>query len=175
MQLVYQHPSEALSPRLNARQAIAGPLRRLRLCPPAEVKARVARLMAQVDLAPELASRRPAALSGGQCQRVAIARALAMAPEVLIADEVTSALDVTVQAHVLALLARLGRETGMSMIFISHDLGVVRHLCDRVLVMRRGRIVEKGPTERVLGAPREGYTRAQVASIPRLPGAEAAA
>ena len=173
VQLVYQHPYEALSPRLTAYQSIAEPLGRHRMVPPEKIAERVAELMREVDLSPDLAKRRPAQLSGGQCQRVAIARALALEPRVLIADEVTSALDVTLQAQVLDLLIRLQAERGLTMIFISHDLGVIRRLCDHVIVMRAGRIVEAGPTARVFDAPAEPYTRDLLAAIPRLPSAEA--
>jgi len=129
--------------------------------------------MREVDLSPDLGQRRPGQLSGGQCQRVAIARALGLEPRILIADEVTSALDVTLQAQVLDLLIRLQAERELTMIFISHDLGVIRRLCDRVVVMRGGRIVETGPTDRVFDAPTEVYTRELIEAIPRLPTAEA--
>ena len=175
IQLIYQHPAEALSPRLPALAAVAEPIHRHGLAPRAEARRRAAALMEEVGLGPELHGRRPSELSGGQCQRVAVARALALDPEALIADEATSALDVTVQAQLLALLARLRRERGLALILISHDLGVVRHLCDRVVVMRRGEIVEAGETARVLSEPAHPYTRALVAAIPRLPGEPAPA
>ncbi|GGA25406.1 dipeptide ABC transporter ATP-binding protein [Neptunicoccus cionae] len=171
VQLVYQHPYEALSPRMRIRDAIAEPLRRHKLCPAQEVPARVADLMAQVDLDPTLGDRLPAQLSGGQCQRVAIARALAMDPRVLIADEVTSALDVTLQAQVMDLLIRLQKERGLTMIFISHDLAVIRRLCNSVIVMRRGEIVEAGPTGQVFDDPAQEYTRTLIDAIPRLEAA----
>lgn len=168
VQLIYQHPYDALSPRMTVRNAIAEPLRRHRLCPKSEVGTRVEDLMRQVDLSPDLSTRLPPQLSGGQCQRVAIARALAMDPRVLIADEVTSALDVTLQAQVMDLLIRLQKQRGLTMIFISHDLAVIRRLCNSVLVMRRGEIVEAGPTVRVFDAPQEAYTRALIDAIPHL-------
>lgn len=173
VQLVYQHPYEALSPRMRIRDAIAEPLRRHGLCPASEVSMRVADLMAQVDLAPDLGDRLPAQLSGGQCQRVAIARALAMDPSVLIADEVTSALDVTLQAQVMDLLIRLQKERGLTMIFISHDLAVIRRLCNSVIVMRQGEIVEAGPTTQVFDNPSQDYTRTLIEAIPHLDGISA--
>ncbi|MDA7966843.1 ABC transporter ATP-binding protein [Ruegeria sp.] len=171
VQLIYQHPYEALNPRMTIYNAIAEPLRRHRLCAPSDVPDQVADLMAQVDLWPELASKIPGQLSGGQCQRVAIARALAMNPRVLIADEITSALDVTLQAQILDLLLRLQKERGLTMIFISHDLAVIRKLCHSVIVMRRGEIVETGPTEQVFDTPETDYTRDLIAAIPHLPEA----
>lgn len=173
VQLVYQHPYEALSPRICIRDAIGEPLRRHKLCSPKDIPAKVADLMQQVDLAPELGDRLPAQLSGGQCQRVAIARALAMDPRVLIADEVTSALDVTLQAQVMDLLIRLQKERGLTMIFISHDLAVIRRLCNSVIVMRQGEIVEAGPTADVFDSPTQDYTRKLIDAIPRLDAAPA--
>ena len=129
---------------------------------------RVAELMALVELDPDLAGRKPGQLSGGQCQRVGIARALAMEPEVLIADEVTSALDVTIQAQIIELLNRLRSQTGLSIIFISHDLALVRSFCHRVAVFEAGRIVEAGSVDTVLSEPQQPYTQTLIASAPAL-------
>lgn len=170
VQIIYQHPYEALSPRLTVGAAIGEPLRRHGLVPRDLIRDRVAELMQQVDLAPDLASRYPAQLSGGQCQRVAIARALAFEPKVIIADEVTSALDVTLQAQVIDLLQGLQKERRLTMIFISHDLAVIRRLCNSVIVMRRGQIVEAGRTSDVFDAPQQPYTRTLIDAIPHLEG-----
>ena len=121
-----------------------------------------------VELSPDLADRKPRQLSGGQCQRVAIARALALSPRVLIADEVTSALDVTIQAQVLRLLARLRRTQDLTIVYISHDLAVVKAFCDRVAVFRNGKLIESGTTAKVLVAPAQAYTQALIAAAPRV-------
>ncbi len=173
-QMVFQDPYAALNPRLPVGETLAEVFRVHRLCPADAVRREVERLMTSVGLSPELAGRRPAALSGGQCQRVGIARALAVGPELLIADEAVSALDVSIQAQILNLFTRLREERHLTLVFISHDLGVVRHLCQRVAVMYLGRIVEEGPTEAVFAAPKHPYTQALIASIPRMdPGAGA--
>ncbi|MFI2211400.1 dipeptide ABC transporter ATP-binding protein [Streptomyces sp. NPDC020141] len=169
VQLVHQDPLASFDPRFTVRRVlgealtVAGTPRRAR-------RERSAELLEQVGLGPELLERRPDRLSGGQRQRVAIARALATSPRLLVCDEPVSALDVTVQAQVLALLAALRAELGLAMLFISHDLAVVRQVSDRVLVMHDGRAVEEGPVGEVLGAPRHPYTRELLASVPRLPG-----
>jgi peptide/nickel transport system ATP-binding protein len=168
MQMVFQDPFLSLNPAMTVAATLAEPLRQHRLCADREIPERLADLMAKVELPPNLLERRTTQLSGGQRQRVGIARALALAPEILIADEVTSALDVTIQAQILGLFDRLRREMGLTLILISHDLAVVRFLCEHVAVMRQGKLVEYGPTEQVLSHPREDYTKALLAAIPRL-------
>ncbi|MFO0254348.1 MAG: dipeptide ABC transporter ATP-binding protein [Betaproteobacteria bacterium] len=168
LQMVFQDPHESLNPRATAAQSIADPLRRLEgLSDGAAIRARVETLAAQVGLPPELLDRLPHQLSGGQKARVGIARASATRPELLILDEPTAALDVSVQAVVLNLLADLKAQFGMSYLFVSHDLEVVRLLCDRVIVMRAGHIVETGPTAQVLSNPQAEYTRELLSAIPR--------
>ena len=166
MQIIFQDPFGSLDPRMTVAQAIAEPLRLHRLVPRAEEAARVAELLRRVGLRPENAGRWPHEFSGGQRQRIAIARALASNPRLIIGDEPVSALDVSVQAQVINLLRDLIRDLRLTFVLVSHDLGVVRHVADRVAVMYLGRIVEEGPAEEVLGAPRHPYTRALVAAMP---------
>jgi ABC-type dipeptide/oligopeptide/nickel transport system ATPase subunit len=130
--------------------------------------------MASVELAPVLRDRRPHELSSGQCQRVAITRALTVEPGVLVADEVTSGLDVTIQKQILNLLQTLREELGLTILLISHDFGVVQRLCDRIMVMKDGRTVEEGPAGRILLRAQERYTKDLIAAVPRLPTAAAA-
>jgi len=167
IQMVFQDPTDSLNPRFTAARAIADPILRLgdergRRA----VRARCEALARQVGLPAELLDRFPHQLSGGQKARVGIARAIALNPDLVILDEPTAALDVSVQALVLNLLAELRDTLGMSYLFVSHDLNVVRLLCDRVIVMQAGRIVEQGPTEEVLFAPQAQYTRDLLAAIP---------
>ncbi|GAA1669867.1 ABC transporter ATP-binding protein [Nonomuraea maheshkhaliensis] len=171
IQLISQNPLDSFDPRHTTGRLIAEPLR---AGGRAERRARVRELLARVGLPPETAARHPRELSGGQRQRVAIARALAPRPDVLVCDEPVSALDVSIQAQVLDLLADLQAEDGTALLFISHDLGVVHHLAHRVLVMKDGRVVEEGDVDEVFSRPRHPYTRDLVTAVPRLPAAEAA-
>ena len=167
IQMVFQDPTDSLNPRLTAFDAIAEPVRRLaRLSAHEACAARVTQAALDVGLPQELLSRYPHQLSGGQKARVGIARAIVLKPELLILDEPTAALDVSVQATILKLLAELRARLGMSYLFVSHDLNVVRMLCDRVLVMYLGKIVEQGPTEPVFRRPAHPYTQALIRAIP---------
>ncbi|HZB01622.1 MAG TPA: ABC transporter ATP-binding protein [Actinomycetota bacterium] len=172
IQMVFQDPFASLDPRYTVERALAEPLRWHRVCPPDEVGARILELMAAVELSPTLRGRRPHELSGGQCQRVAIARALATEPRALVADEITSSLDVTIQKQILNLLRSLRERLDLTIVLISHDLGVVRSLCDRVAVMHEGRLVEEGPTTNIMRSPTETYTRELIAAIPSIPQPE---
>lgn len=165
IQIVFQDPMASLDPRIPVGEIIAEPLR-IRGAEAGERNRRVRELMDTVGLRPALADRYPAQFSGGQRQRVGIARALATKPSILVLDEPVSALDVSIQAGVLNLLQDLQAELGLAYLFVSHDLGVVRHLADEVAVMRDGVFVEKGPTETVFGSPRDTYTKALLAAIP---------
>ena len=167
-QMVFQDPSASLNPRFTVFETLAEVLRVHRLCPRRDIRARVHELMAQVGLPLELAGRKGRSLSGGQCQRVGIARALAAGAELIIADEPVSALDVSIQAQILKLFRRLQRERHLTLLFISHDLGVVRYLCRRVAVMYLGRIVEEGPVARIFADPKHPYTRSLIEAIPRM-------
>jgi oligopeptide/dipeptide ABC transporter ATP-binding protein len=166
IQMVFQDPTDSLNPRFSARQAIAEPLRLLSALAGEPLDARVDEVALQVGLPLALLPRYAHQLSGGQKARVGIARALALKPRLLILDEPTAALDVSVQAVVLQLLAELRRELGLSCLFVSHDLNVVRLLTDRVAVMYLGKIVEAGPSDAVFRAPAHPYTRALVSAIP---------
>ncbi len=170
IQMVFQDPTDSLNPRFTAARAIADPLLRMGgLKGRDAIRARCEDLARRVGLPIELLDRFPHQLSGGQKARVGIARAIALDPELVILDEPTAALDVSVQAVVLNLLQDLKVSLGMSYLFVSHDLYVVRMLCDRVIVMKSGRIVEEGPTEQVLANPKAEYTRELLSAIPHPP------
>ena len=166
MQMVFQDPYASLNPRMTVYATLAEPLLVHGVCPPAEVPARVTELMKTVGLAPRFLQKYPHEFSGGQRQRIAIARALAHEPKIIIADEPVSALDVSIQAQILNLLAQLCRKMNLSLIFIAHDLSVVKHISDRVAVMYLGKIVELGTATDVIDRPRHPYTRALVSAIP---------
>jgi oligopeptide transport system ATP-binding protein len=158
LQMVFQDPLSSFNPRFTIGSSLALPLRLHSMCERREIPDRVRSLLQRVGLNPEHAARYPHELSGGQLQRVAIARAISVEPRIIVADEAVSKLDVSVRAQVLNLLKRMNRETGASIVFITHDLGVARFLCDRIAVMFFGRIVEIGPTERIFDDPRHPYT-----------------
>ncbi|MFF5085007.1 ABC transporter ATP-binding protein [Actinoplanes sp. NPDC000266] len=167
VQMVFQDPLGSLDRRQRIGDGLAELLSLGRRTPAGARRDRVAELLTQVGLDERHAAELPRSLSGGQRQRVAVARALAMRPSLLILDEPTSALDVSVQAQVLNVLSRLRRDTGISYLFVTHNLAVVRQVSDRCLVMREGRVVEHGPTDDVLSRPQQQYTQRLIASIPR--------
>jgi oligopeptide transport system ATP-binding protein len=166
LQIVFQDPYSSLNPRMTVGEIVERPLIVHRFGNAAERRQRVAELFDWVGLPPESTSRYPHEFSGGQRQRVAVARAIATRPRLIVADEPTSALDVSVQAKVLNLLKDLQDALGLTYVLISHDMRIVRHMCDRVAVMYLGRIVEQGPTEEVFRNPRHPYTRALLGAVP---------
>jgi ABC-type oligopeptide transport system ATPase subunit len=166
MQIVFQDPFSSLNPRMTVGAAVEEPLVVHGVGTAAERRARVAELFELVGLEPSHVTRRPHEFSGGQRQRVGLARALALNPSFLVADEPVSALDVSVQAQVVALLVDLQQKLGLTYLFIAHDLRLVKHICRRVAVMFKGRIVEMGDTARLFAAPVHPYTRALLAAVP---------
>jgi peptide/nickel transport system ATP-binding protein len=167
LQMVFQDPQSALNPRRRVASIVTQAMEAgSRHANWDERLARTRELLAEVGLSSDFAARLPGQLSGGQRQRINIARALCTLPKILVADEIVSGLDVSIQAQLLNLLARLRAELGFAMLFISHDLSVVRHLCSRVLVMYGGEIVEEGAVEAVFAAPQHPHTRALLSSVP---------
>jgi oligopeptide/dipeptide ABC transporter ATP-binding protein len=172
IQMVFQDPFGSLNPRHSVATIVGEPLV---VHGRPDRAARVRKLLDLVGLPQTAAARLPHEFSGGQRQRIAIARALALSPRILVADEAVSALDVSIQSQIINLFAELRRELGLSMIFISHDLSVVRHVSDRIAVMYFGKFVETAPAEDLFRAPLHPYTRALMSAIPKLPGSEPAA
>ena len=171
IQYVFQDPIMSLNPRKTVAQLLELPLQNMTRLNREQRAARVRELMQLVNLRPEFLNRYPHEFSGGQCQRIGIARALATEPEILVLDEPVSALDVSVQAQILNLLKELQQRLGLTYLFISHDLAVIEILCDRVLVMYQGAVVEQGPRAQIFGAPQHDYTKKLLTSVPRLTGA----
>lgn len=173
VQLVFQDPRSSLDPRMRVGRIVTEPLRspllRGRSDVPSDAKARLAEVLSQVGLRPADAKRYPHQFSGGQRQRIALARALVSRPDVLIADEAVSALDVSARAVVLNLIVDIAQAEALTLLFVSHDLRVVRHICDSVLVLRAGQIVESGPSEHVFADPQHPYTKQLLACVPKLP------
>lgn len=171
LQMVFQDPVSSLNPRQTIAKSLAEPLLSVAgnaRPTAAEISKRLAELIAQVGLRQDIANRYPHELSGGQCQRVAIARALVNRPEVLICDEPVSALDISVQAQVINLLLELQQKLALSILFIAHDLGVVRRIADQLIVMHQGKIVERGPARQILSEPQHPYTQNLLASEAKL-------
>ena len=168
IQMVFQDPYSSLNPRMTVRQTLAELLRAHRMVPKEAIDARCRELLELVGLGPRALDAHPRQFSGGQRQRVAIARALALEPELLVADEPVSALDVSVQATVLNLLDELRGKLGLTVLLIAHNMAVVRHVSDRVAVMYLGRIVETAPTDELFTNPRHPYTRGLLTAVPRL-------
>jgi peptide/nickel transport system ATP-binding protein len=166
VQMVFQDPYASLNPRQTVRRTLADPLRLHGVTAKSEIDDRVMGMLAKVGLRPDHADRYPHEFSGGQRQRIGIARALILQPKLVICDEPVSALDVSIRAQIINLLLELKDEMGLSYIMISHDLGVVEHVSDRVAVMYLGRIVEQGPWQEIFENPRHPYTRALIAAIP---------
>lgn len=171
IQLIFQDPYSSLNPRLAVGDAIAEPMKVTGIEKNGrERKQKVARLLGRVGLPADVVNRYPHEFSGGQRQRIVIARALSMDPGFIVCDESVSALDVSVQAQVLNLLNELKNELGLTLLFISHDLSVVRYMCDRIMVMNKGKIIESGAAEEVYLHPQTSYTRQLIDAIPRMPG-----
>jgi oligopeptide/dipeptide ABC transporter ATP-binding protein len=168
LQMIFQDPVTSLNPRLTIFETLSEPMLVHHLCTKTNARDRVAELLKKVELGSDLMDRYPHAFSGGQRQRISIARALSLNPKVLICDEVVSALDVSVQTQILQLLQKLKKEEGMSLIFISHDLAVVRQLCERLMVLYLGGVVEQGPSQEIFSSPRHPYTQALLDAIPSL-------
>ncbi|MGP3535376.1 ATP-binding cassette domain-containing protein [Microbacterium sp. RD1] len=164
--IVFQDPYGSLDPRMSVGRIVGEPLWALDIR--GDRRARVREVLAEVGLEADMAQRYPHEFSGGQRQRIAIARAIVHRPRLLVGDEPLSALDVTVRAQILRLLAELRERTGLTLLLVSHDIGVVQNLCDEVLVLKDGRVVEEGPTEKVLLQPQAAYTRSLLASIPTI-------
>ncbi len=167
IRMVFQDPFASLNPRMTVFQIIAEPLINNRIARGRELEDRVATLMRKVGLSPDMLRRYPHAFSGGQRQRIGIARAIALAPQLIVADEATSALDVSLRAQMLDLLLQLREELGLSYLLISHDISVVRYMCERVAVMHLGKVVELGETGQICDAPRHPYTQSLISAVPR--------
>ena len=166
MQMIFQDPYASLNPRKRVGQIVGNPLKLQGDVSGGELRRRVEDLLEKVGLAAEHYDRYPHEFSGGQRQRIGIARALALNPKLIVADEPVSALDVSIQAQVINLLADLQEELGLTYIFVAHDIGVVRHVSDRIAVMNEGKIVEEGPADRICRQPSDPYTKALLAAVP---------
>jgi peptide/nickel transport system ATP-binding protein len=167
IQMVFQDPYSTLNPRHSVRTSLREAIRTTGRFSDSEVEGRIVQLLREVGLPESYADRRPSSLSGGERQRVAIARSLSVNPRILVCDEPVSALDVSVQAQILNLFKRLQQELGLSYLFITHDLAVVRQVVERIYVLYLGEIVEQGPAEEVIGRPQHPYTKRLIDSIPR--------
>jgi peptide/nickel transport system ATP-binding protein len=167
IRMIFQDPVSSLNPRMTVAQIIGEPLLVNGIATGQDLDDRVAQLLEQVGMEPAWRERYPHAFSGGQRQRIGIARAIALNPRLIVADEATSALDVSLRSQMLDLLLKLQDELGLSFIFISHDIAVIRYFCDRVAVMHRGKVVETGATEQICDHPNHPYTQALLSAIPR--------
>jgi peptide/nickel transport system ATP-binding protein len=166
MQMVFQDPYASLNPRKRVGQIVGEPLRLQGVAKGGELRREVQALLERVGLAAEHYNRFPHEFSGGQRQRIGIARAIALRPKLIVADEPVSALDVSIRAQIVNLLADLQQELGLTYVFVAHDIGIVRHVSDRIAVMHEGKIVEEGPADRVCEQPRDPYTKQLLAAVP---------